>query len=177
MTGAGVQLDALGVGERLDAALDPVGIDAPALDRLPLRDDPRTSFGLCRVPVNEPVAVVGVEPHTDPPGTQILGRPCLPFGLLALGGLHVDARLDRLRRAERVAVGDGLELAMIAQQHDDRAARPRLAQEIARPSGAQRRGLVDDKQIARPEALALLRPLPQLRGDRPRGNVRCGAKS
>jgi hypothetical protein len=36
-----VQLDALGVGERLNAALDPVAIDATALDHLPLRDDPR----------------------------------------------------------------------------------------------------------------------------------------
>jgi hypothetical protein len=64
----GVQLDALGVGERLDAALDPVAIDAAALDRLPLRDDPRAGFGLRRVLVNEPVAVLGVEPRTDAPG-------------------------------------------------------------------------------------------------------------
>jgi hypothetical protein len=69
---------------------------------------------------------VGIEPRPDAPGAQLLGRPRLPLGLLAHGGLHVDPRLDRLRRTERVAVGDGLELAMIAQQHDDRAARPRL---------------------------------------------------
>jgi len=74
--------------------------------------------------VNEPVAVVGFEPRTDAPGAQILGRPRLPLGLLAHGGLHVDARLDRLGLSERVAAGDGL--AMIAEQHDDRAARPRL---------------------------------------------------
>jgi hypothetical protein len=47
----------------------------------------------------------------------------LPLGLLAHGGLHVDARLDRLCLAQRVAVGDGLELAMIAEHHDDGAAR------------------------------------------------------
>jgi hypothetical protein len=43
--GQGVQFDALGVGQRLDAALDPDAIDAPALDRLPFRDDPRARFG------------------------------------------------------------------------------------------------------------------------------------
>jgi hypothetical protein len=64
----GVQLDALGVSERLDAALDPVAIDAAAFDRLPLRDDPRAGFGLRRVLVNEPVAVVGVESRTNVSG-------------------------------------------------------------------------------------------------------------
>src|ERR1035438_7527377 len=93
----GVQLDALSVGERLDAALDPVAIDAAALDRLPLRDDPRAGFGLRRVPVNEPVAVVGVEPRTDASSAQFLRGPGWPFGLLAHSGLDVDARLDRLR--------------------------------------------------------------------------------
>jgi hypothetical protein len=39
LAGESVQLDAVGVGKRLDAALDPVAIDAAALDRLPLRDD------------------------------------------------------------------------------------------------------------------------------------------
>ena len=52
LAGEGVQLDALGVGQRLDAALDPV-----AIDRLPLRDDPRAGFGLRCVAVNESVAV------------------------------------------------------------------------------------------------------------------------
>jgi hypothetical protein len=99
----GVQLDALGVAQRLDTALNGVAIDAAALDRLPLRDDPRAGFGLRRVAVNEPVAVVGVEARPDAPGAQILGRPGLPLGRLAHGGLHVDARLDRLRLAERVA--------------------------------------------------------------------------
>ena len=73
--------------------------------------------------VNEPVAVVGVEPRTDAPGTQLLGRPGLPFGLLTHGGLRVDARLDRLGLTERVAVADRPELAMIAQQPNDGALR------------------------------------------------------
>ena len=56
----GVQLDALGVGERLDAALDPVAIDVAALDRLPFRDDPRAGFGLRCVTVNESVDEIDV---------------------------------------------------------------------------------------------------------------------
>jgi hypothetical protein len=121
----GVQLDALGVGERLDVVLHPVAIYAPALDRLPLCDDPGAGFGLGRVLVNERIAVVGVEPRPNAPFTQLLGRPGLPFGLLAHGGLHVDARLDRLGFSERVAIGDRLELAMIAEQHDDGSPRDR----------------------------------------------------
>ena len=75
--GQGVQLDALGVGERLDAALNRVAIDTAALDRLPLRDDPRAGFGLRRVLVNEPVAVLGVEPaRMRPARSSSVARAC-----------------------------------------------------------------------------------------------------
>jgi hypothetical protein len=56
-------------------------------------------MGLRRVPVDQPVAVVRFEPLTDAAGPEILRRPGLPFRLLAHGGFHVDAGLDRTRLA------------------------------------------------------------------------------
>jgi hypothetical protein len=76
------------------------------------------------------------------PGAQLFGRARLPFGLLAHGGLHVDARLDRLRCAQRVAVDDALELAMIAQQHNDGASRPRDSTSARRSRTARGASLI-----------------------------------
>lgn len=113
-----MQLDADGVGERLDAAFDSVAIDAAALDRLSLCDDPTAGFGLGRNLVNEPVPVVGIE------ASARMRPAALSIWSSAYGGLHV-RRLARSpapgRRLAPARQHLGTHIAYRPQRRIDRA--------------------------------------------------------